>query len=725
MPTPSRSRNRSSEIQEFEDFDPEDEENPRPSRQGGQKKMQVLLSNLLGRWYWIVLGLVLGILGAAYYLSKTPKQYTATTTLLLKQQTANVMSRDQVDDIDMRSIEAVNTVAERIGRMDLLERVAARQDVRSLPGLVPVEVNWMPEWLAGTLSRETPSADSKPQSAPPPAALGGMIGSWMKISIRRGTRLLDISITHPVPEVTTAVADAIAFEYLAEIVSARTENNNDSIHLLQKQSEEARSSLQLARGSLAIYARALEIHKILDVKEAETAGLQRRYLARHPKMVTASAELRSLQEQFLREFNVAREDHNEKVQWDTAAKDLPDHLAEPEKYLRMARQKLLGRIGVLESEIQSSTLVFNSMLTRIEETGVNQASAVSSTEISNLARTPGAPSAPVPTKIFAMGGVGGLAAGLAVALLLSRLDNKFHTVAQIAGEMDVTILAAIAEINQQHLAAANREFRERHPENKENFHAKWDNRLLFRPGASTTSYAEMYRILRASVSLLGDENKRKVTLFSSALPGEGKTLTSANFALAAAGQGRKTLLIDLDLRKPALHKIFGLPREQERGGSTECLAGQVPFEQVIIRDTGVENFHLILSGKRSPHPGELLSTGRLNVILDEACSLYDVVVIDTAPILAVPDARIIAPLVNNVCLVCRAEYVPKGAVRHVLSVLAEDGTSLSGVVFNGFREKRRLIGQNYSYGHYKTSRYGKAYRYGYGSYGAYGNEDDT
>src|SRR5690606_20423759 len=118
-----------------------------------------------------------------------------------------------------------------------------------------------------------------------------------------------------------------------------------------------------------------------------------------------------------------------------------------------------------------------------------------------------------------------------------------------------------------------------------------------------TSYAEMYRVLRASVTLLGDETRRKITLFSSALPGEGKTSTSANFALAAAGQGRKTLLIDLDLRKPSVHKIFGMEREHGKGGITECLAGIASFEDVVIQETGQENFHLILSGRRAPNPG--------------------------------------------------------------------------------------------------------------------------
>ena len=235
----------------------------------------------------------------------------------------------------------------------------------------------------------------------------------------------------------------------------------------------------------------------------------------------------------------------------------------------------------------------------------------------------------------------------------------------------------------------------------------------------------MYRVMRASITLLGDEMKRKITLFTSSLPGEGKTLTSTNFAVAAAGQGRKTLLIDMDLRKPSVHKFFGLPRVQVNGGLTECLANLASFEEVILRETGQPNLHLILAGKTAPNPGELLETGRLHELLEQACREYDVVVLDTAPILAVPDTRIIAPLAHNLCLVARAEHSPKGAVRRTLQILAEDGTHISGLIFNGFVERRRLMGENYSYGYYKTSRYGRAYRYGYGgAYGAYGSDPE-
>ncbi len=720
-----RPRRQAESNNDLDDFyeDEEEFEGSGAFAQQGQEKLRMLAFDLLGRWYWIALGLVIGILIGAYILSKTPKRYSAVTVLQIKEQTVGVMGRNQVEEIDMRSLEAMNTVAARIQRMDLMDRVAARQDVRSLEGLAPPPVEWMPEWALEKMGKETMQAPA-PSGPPSPEALAGMISSWVNVSIRKGTRLLDISVTHPQPQVSQVIANAVAREYVAELTSDRTEGRNSSIEILETGSDEAREKLQTARGSLAIYNRALEVHGVLDAKETELNTLQGRYLPKHPKMIAATAEIENLQSQFLKEYEISKLAPNEKDYWESVSSEMPDRETEQEDYLRMARQQLLARVGVLESEIQSATQVFNSMLTRMDESTVDQESTVTSAEISSLARLPGGPSSPVANKIIGMGGAGGLACGLLIALVLVKLDNKFHTVAQFTGETGATILASIADINPRHLAVAEKNHFKRHPEESGEAFKNWDERILFKPGVSGTNYAEMYRVLRASVSLLGDEKKRKVTLFSSALPGEGKTITSANFALAAAAQGRKTLLVDLDLRKPAIHKVFGLQREHgQHAGATEYLANQATLSEAIIRDTGVKDFHMILSGKRAPNPGEILSTGRLEEMFREAAAHYDVIVLDSAPLLAVPDTRIIASLADNVCLVCRAEYVPKGAVRHLLKTLDEDGTTVSGVVFNGFTEKRRLIGENNSYGYYKTSKYGRAYRYGYGAYGAYGSDE--
>ena len=717
MPPSHRSRRPSPDPDDFED----DDLDAGTSRQVGQEKMKQLALDLLGRWHWIALGLVLGVLGGFFYLSKAPKIYQARATLLIKQQTSSVMSRDQVEEMDLRSLEGLNTVAERITRPELLQKVAARPEVRALPGLMPREVVWLPDWALpwfGTILENTAA------EAPPPASsLAGAIASWTKISVRRGTRLLDVLISHPSPEVAKTLADAICIQYQAELTGARSSGRSSSLQILVVESEAARVRLQTAQNAMATYQRALLTLKELDARETTASELSRRYLPKHPRMMAAQAELESFQKRFLSEFDAARTSTADREYWDKHAAEWQQAGANEPAKLLTARQLLLARGNVLESDIGSQTSVFNSILTRIQEADINQQAVESEMEISSSAQLPGLPISPVPSKTLAIASLGGLGLGVLLAMIFIRLDNKIHTVSQVERETGLPALAAIAEIPIKVVAEAVRKAQPESAAGAE-ARARWHPLLLFREGLSSTTFAEMFRVLRASVSLLGDEKKRRITLFSSALPGEGKTLVSSNFALAAAHQGKRTLLIDLDLRKPAVHKIFGLKRDTHLSGATEVLSGQAAFADGIFTDTGAENLHFMLAGKPAPNPGELLNASSLQDFLDTAVASYDLVVIDSAPLLAVPDTRIIAGLVDNFCLVIRASFVSKGAVRRVISLLDNDQNLPSGVVFNGFSEKRRLINQNYSYGNYQTNKYGKAYRYGYGSYGSYGSDSE-
>ena len=372
--------------------------------------------------------------------------------------------------------------------------------------------------------------------------------------------------------------------------------------------------------------------------------------------------------------------------------------------------------------------VFNSILVTLEESKVNSINEDLISQFDSRARG-GGRSYPNVRKAYGMGGFGGMACGVGLVLLLMRLDNRFRTVSQVEEETGLPVLAAVPILDGKILEAALKEgVRKSGTAEVELNNTKWSHDLVFRPGLEKSLYAEAYRILRAAVTLLGDEKERKVTLFSSALPGEGKTTTSANYAMGTAKQGRRTLLIDFDLRKPKVHRQFGLKRSELGKGMAELLAKQVTFEEAIT--TGLEeNLDLLFCGGKAPNPGELLNASRVKRILAEAKEHYDHVVIDSAPLLAVPDTRVLFPYADNPCLVVRANEVPKMAVVRTIETLEENGSPPVGIVLNGYTESRRRMGYNYSYGSYRLGRYG--YRYGYGgygtygkSYGAYGSDDD-
>lgn len=685
------------------------------SSPGSRVRGRQLYYDLLGRWHWIALGLILGILASLYYLSKAPKAYQATSTLLVKQRAATVISEagGQEDDIDLRSAEAVNTVAQQVKRVELLTRLAQDPEILTQEGLVPEKVNWFPEWSRQWLGEETPSAPKNLE----PTALGQIIGSWTSVSVRKNTRLLDITVEHPNPEIASLIANTIAREYELELGGKRVDGRTTESKVLNKELKLAQELLQEKEGALANYQIALDALEELKKKEEIFSELDLRYLSGHPKWIAAKATLDEFRKRFLSEFVSVREataDHqyweDKRSEWDR--KDLNEN-----EVIQIARRLLTARVTVLAGEIKNQKTVYDNLMTQKLETDVDIDSLEAEVELSELSQTPTLPTSPKKMTALAGGSILGMGVGLAFAFLLVKLDNKINTVLQAEQLTDLPVLATIRRIDPKILdeivARKNESSASRPPADR-----NWDPRIVFRPELSETVYTEMFRILRASITLLGNETKRNVTLFSSALPGEGKTLISTNFAIASAQQGKKTLLLDLDLRKPADHKVFGLKRKDLQAGVTEILAGQAPWQDAVSTATFYENLSCIFAGTKAPNPGELLNPDVVAELLEPLAQEFDVIVIDSAPLLAVPDTRLLIPIVDNFCLVVRAEHTPKSAVEKVLALLEEDGSEPAGIVFNCYEEKAGLLTRKYRYGY---GQYGKGY--GDGSYGSYGSDE--
>jgi capsular exopolysaccharide synthesis family protein len=715
-------RNQSSEQSEIDDFD-EEPDAPRRNRGSGRR----ILQSIIGRWYWIVLGVILGLGGGFYYLSKATVIHSATATLLVKQRaTTTLLTENQSsEELDMRSLEALNTVVGKLKSRTLLAKVAAREELTRQPGLMPVKVEWAPQWFLDWQAGEALPQAAAATPVPPPHALAGAIDSWTSIVVRRGTRLLDLTVRHPDPEVARILADLIVEQYVQDSTATRSDDRQGAIAMLQVEADRARSDFQAAQKALGSYQEALKLQAGLVQRDEEIAALAQRYLPAHPKMISARETYDRLRDNLLAELERLRGSGADGEFWKTVAGEWEEAEAlGDEPRLAAARRILLSRTAVLESEIRSQESVFKVILTKLQETDVNQAASKdnqeSECEISDAARISPVPVAPVPSKAMTMALAGGGMAGLALALLLGFLDNKIRSVSQLEALTGLPVLAAVTALNP---AVAERQLAKRKGKSSSAVEpadeAGWDRRLVFRQGLASSQYAEMYRVLRASVSLLGDESQRKVTLFTSAVPGEGKTLTSVNFALAAAAQGKSVLLIDLDLRKPSVHRLLGLRQDVHGFGATQLLAGRCTFEGAIFRGAGIRGLDLILSGTRAPNPGELLNAKGLAAILKEARSRYDLVVLDSAPVLAVPDTRTIAPLADNRCMVVRAERTPVGAVMAALELLEAGGTGPAGLVFNGYSVKRRLPGYRYYsyYGSGPYSRYAGEYQYQYGGYG--------
>lgn len=195
--------------------------------------------------------------------------------------------------------------------------------------------------------------------------------------------------------------------------------------------------------------------------------------------------------------------------------------------------------------------------------------------------------------------------------------------------------------------------------------------------------SEAYRTLRTNISFAAVDEKLQVIMVTSAGQGEGKSTTSANLAVVQAESDKRVLLIDADLRKPTVHRIFHI---SNRWGLTSLLSGQTTLQDVIT-DTGVTNLHVIPSGIIPPNPSEMLASNKMKQLLEQLREAYDVIIIDTPPSLAVTDAQIMATRSDGVIMVVEAGSVKREMAMKAKANLEHVQARILGVVLNNIERK--------------------------------------
>lgn len=225
---------------------------------------------------------------------------------------------------------------------------------------------------------------------------------------------------------------------------------------------------------------------------------------------------------------------------------------------------------------------------------------------------------------------------------------------------------------------------------KRKTHARGLNRDLVTAVHPKSPISEQYRIIRTNIEFSAVDRQLQTLICTSAVPTEGKTTSASNLAIVFAQQGKKTLIVDADLRKPATHSAFKVANTV---GLTSILTERTTVEKAVVPTT-VEQLYILPSGPVPPNPAELLGSQSMKELIKELKECYDMILFDTPPVLAVTDPQLIGNLCDGALLVVKSNQTRKDDIMKAKELLQQANVHILGTVLNSKKQKN----EQYYYG---------------------------
>lgn len=636
------------------------------------------------RHLWIIgLAVIAGLLIAIGYLMTAVPIYQSTIILqVAQQQERSYTSTDDANngEDNLRGDDILNTITQSLKLDSLYERVATDPAVQQNAHIIP----------APKSGSERPSDEE----------LADRIKAATTVSLLRDTRLISVSVESPVPEAAQKLATTVVSQYIAASAENDIGTSSAKRKFLLDEVNRTKLSLQKSEDGLQIYKEALSQKQRVDDQRKVVDDLSQRYLDGHPKLIEARSLLENLKIGFDAEIKRVIANYPAEAAYWTQSQN-SQALGSQDDQIASELKLVEARTRVLQSEVDTESALFNSLLKQMREEDVQTESAPVDVKVVDPASLPKRPVRPVALIVISKGIAGGLILGIAIVLLMQRLDSTFGSAEEVEQLTDLPVVATIPLISQSGASRRSRRKATSDPDSSLEDKIYDDIALINDPSGIA---AENIRTLWAALELVGKEEDRRTTLFSSALPGEGKTFMSCNYAVSLAQHGLKTLLIDADLRRPGVHTRFHLKNNQP--GFTEHVAKGMDLSEVIHANM-VNNLDIMLTGGKCPNPAEFFGGKGLAETLEGALLKYNRVVVDSPPIIPVCDTRLIAPYVQTMCLVVKAESTSRHAVRRALSFLEMAHVRPVGIIYNCLPPWS--INEYHGYSYSKKYKYGEAY----------------
>ncbi|HBR7535392.1 TPA: polysaccharide biosynthesis tyrosine autokinase [Klebsiella pneumoniae] len=494
----------------------------------------------------------------------------------------------------------------------------------------------------------------------------------------KDTGILSISYTGENPQLIKNIVNSISENYLAQNISRQAAQDAKSLDFLNIQLPKVRNDLDIAENKLNAYRRqsdsvdlSLEAKAVLDqivnvdnqlneltFRESEISQL---YTKEHPTYKALMEKRKTLQEEKLR--------LNKKVS------SMPETQQE---ILRLSR------------DVESGRAVYMQLLNRQQELNIAKSSAIGNVRIIDDAVTQLKPVKPKKILVVIIGFILGLSIAIGVVFLRIMLRRGIETPEQLE-EIGINVYASVP-------VAESLVSNERSIKNirKKITHKEYTGLL------ATTNPADLaieaIRGLRTSLHFAMIEARNNILMISGASPNAGKTFISSNLAAVVAQTGKKVLFIDTDMRKGYVHKVFDVENDN---GLSNYLSGKLGLEATLkkIPEAG---FDFISRGVVPPNPTELLMHRRMEEMLKWASQNYDLVILDTPPILAVTDAAIIGHYAGTTLLVARFELNTVKEMDVAFKRFEQSGIVAKGCILNGIVKKASSY-YGYGYNHYGYS----------------------
>jgi polysaccharide biosynthesis transport protein len=679
--------------------------------------LKTLWHLLLERFWIVLICLVLGILAAVGLIQRSPVLYASMSTVRVEPEEQRVIKVEKVTAEDRGGLDALRTIEQSFKSRSLMERVAIANDLARDPSFWP--------------SPQEPSIQQ----------LADALDNIVLARLRRGARFIDITVTHPNPDMAAKLANSVVREYLAQSFEQNTNASADATSFLATESRRLKGELDKAEGALQQFRKTannvaleekndvinarmkelsarvteansttikwksdleqvqrlgtnveallvvaavnmdpsvVEARSTLSKLDSEFASLRQRYKEEHPRYIEKANQIREWRHNLTNA--VLKVPQTIRASYDASVSAQAALQSEFEKQQELSR-KLTDEVvqyQKLVREVESTRSLYDAVQNRMKEMMLTRELKPSKVILADSAVVNRTPVSPNKRSMMLKGVFGGIIIGILIALGLNALDSSLKTVDQAEEYLHLPVLSSVPQL-------------------------KMKSNLVVREEANSPG-AEAFRTLRTSLSMLGRAEHRRTFLFTSALPSEGKTFSSMNYAASLAQQGLRTLLIDGDLRRPSIQKSL-LGNREPLPGVTDYLTGRKRLEE-IVQSHEQEKLFFITAGTTAPNPAELLAQNGIEALIDEALLHYDRIVVDCAPIHAVSDTLMMLGRIQTVCLVVRAGKTPRRAVARAIELLYKAEAPLAGIVLN--RQRSRGL-TRYYYDSYYTYTYSGKY----------------